>query len=166
MIEEVETMIFKTNFFGFLVIAIILTGCVSTQDVKMIEHYANELEPYLGSEAGEIIPLVIDRWEFTLQARWADTNPTPEKILEKNHRRAPFSRKEAEEIFKEKGDYNVLILAKKGSEDATIEAEMDEGMGAGYHEHVHKYTHYIFVRFVFLNKKLHNFRCFHAQIIG
>lgn len=159
-------MICKTKLSGFLIAAIFLTGCTSTREAKLIELYASKLDPLIGKGAEEVIPMVTDQWEFKLQARWASADPSPETVLKKNHQRAPFSRKEAKEIFKEKGYYNVLVLAKKGSEDATIEAEMDEEMGVGYHEHVHKYTHYIFVRFVFRDKKLHNYRCFRAQIVS
>lgn len=157
-------MTFKLKLAGFVIAATLLSGCTSTQDTKLVELYASKLDPLIGRGAEEVIPLVTDHWEFKLQARWAIADPSTETVLKKNHRRAPFSKKEAKEIFKEKGYYNVLVLAKKGSEDATIEAEMDEGLGAGYHEHVHKYTHYIFVRLVFRDKKLHNFRCFRAQI--
>jgi hypothetical protein len=159
-------MAFKTKLAGFVIAATLLSGCISNQETNLVELYASELDPLIGKGVEEVIPLVTDRWEFMLQARWAGADPSTETVLKKNHRRAPFSKKEAKEIFKEKGHYNVLVLAKKGSEDATIEAEMDEGMGAGYHEHVHKYTHYIFVRLVFRNKKLHSFRCFRAQIVS
>lgn len=159
-------MICKTKLSGFFLVAVILTGCTSTQDTKLVELYASKLDPLLGKGAEEVIPMVTDKWEFKLQARWASADPSPEMVLKRNHHRAPFSKKEAKEIFMKKGYYNVLIFAKKGSEDATIEAEMDEGMGAGYHEHVHRYTHYVFVRFVFRDKKLHNYRCFRAQIVS
>ncbi len=157
-------MISKTKIIGFLIAALILTGCSSTQDTKQIELYTSKLEPFLGKGAEQVIPIVTDQWGFQLQARWADANPTPEMVLKRNHHRAPFSKQEAKEIFKEKGYYNVLVLAKKGSEDATIEADMDEGMGAGYHEHVHRYANYVFVRFVFWDQKLHDNRCFRTQI--
>jgi len=159
-------MIFKAKLSGFLIAAIFLTGCTSTREAKLIELYASKLDPLIGKGAEEVIPMVTDQWEFKLQARWASADPSPETVLKKNHHRAPFSKKEANEIFKEKGYYNVLVLAKKGSEDETIESETDEGFGAGYHEHTHKYTNYVFVRFVFRDKKLHNYRCFHAQIVG
>jgi len=150
-----------------LIAAVLLTGCTSTQDTKLVELYASKLDPLLGKGAEEVIPMVTDQWEFKLQGRWASTDPSPEMVLKKNHHRAPFTKKEAKEIFLEKGDYNVLVFAKKGSEDATIESELgDEQFGAGYHEHVHKYTHYVFVRFVFRDTKLHNFRCFRAQIVS
>jgi hypothetical protein len=157
-------MICKTKLAGILIAAILLTSCASTRDAKLIELYTGKLDPLIGKGAEEIIPIVTDQWEFKLQSRWASTDPSPEMVLKKNHHRAPFSKKEAIEIFKEKGNYNVLILAKEGSEDTTIESEMDEGFGAGYHEHVHKYTNYVFVRFVFRDMKLHNYRCFLAQI--
>jgi len=159
-------MICKTKLSGFLIAAIFLTGCTSTREAKLIELYASKLDPLIGKGAEEVIPMVTDQWEFKLQARWASADPSPETVLKKNHHRVPFSRKEAKEIFKEKGYYNVLVFAKKGSEDDIIEADTDGGFGAGYHEHVHKSTHYVFVRFVFRDKKLHNYRCFHAQIIG
>ena len=145
-------MIFKTKLSGFLIVAIFLTGCASTRETKLIELYTGKLDPLIGKGAEEVIPLVTEQWEFKLQSRWASADPSPEMVLKKNHHRAPFSKKEANEIFKEKGYYNILVLAKKGSEDATIEAEMEEGFGAGYHEHVHKYTNYVFVRFVFREK--------------
>lgn len=159
-------MINKTKLIGFLIAAMFLTGCTSTREAELIELYSSKLDPLIGKGVEEVIPMVTDQWEFKLQARWASADPSPETVLKKNHHRAPFSRKEAKEIFKEKGYYYVLVLAKEGSEDATIETDMDEGMGAGYHEHVHKYTHYVFVRFVFRDKKLHNYRCFRAQIVG
>jgi hypothetical protein len=159
-------MTLKTKLSGFFIAAFILSGCSSTQDTKLVELYAGKLDPLMGKGAEEVIPLVTDQWEFKLQARWASADPLPEAVLKKNHHRAPFSQTEANEIFKEKGYYNVLVFAKKGSEDATIEAELDEGMGAGYHEHVHRYTHYVFVRVVFRDNKLHDYRCFHAQIFG
>ena len=159
-------MIFKAKLSGFLIAAIFLTGCTSTREAKLIELYASKLDPLIGKGAEEVIPMVTDQWEFKLQARWASADPSPETVLKKNHHRAPFSKKEANEIFKEKGYYNVLVLAKKGSEDDTIESKTDEGFGVGYHEHTHKYTNYVFVRFVFRDKKLHNYRCFHAQIVG
>lgn len=157
-------MIFKTKLAGLLMAVIFFTGCASTREAKLIELYTGKLDPLIGKGAEEVIPMVTDQWEFKLQSRWASANPSPETVLKKNHHRAPFSKKEANEIFKEKGYYNVLVLAKKGSEDATIESEMDEGFGAGYHEHVHKYANYVFVRFVFRDKKLHNYRCFCVQI--
>lgn len=157
-------MISMTKIIGFLIAALILTGCSSIQDTKQIELYTSKLEPFLGKGAEQVIPTVTDQWGFQLQARWADANPSPEMVLKRNHHRAPFSKQEANEIFKEEGYYNVLVLAKKGSEDATIEADMDEGMGAGYHEHVHKYANYVFVRFVFRDQKLYNYRCFRVQI--
>lgn len=159
-------MIFKTKLSGFLIAAIFLTGCASTRDAKLIELYASKLDPLIGKGAEEVIPMVADHWEFKLQARWASANPSPETVLKKNHRRAPFSKKEAKEIFMEKGLYNVLVFAKKGSEGETIEADTDGGFGAGYHEHVHKYSNYVFVRLVFRDKKLHNYRCFRARIGG
>lgn len=159
-------MIFKTKLSGFLIAAIFLTGCASTRDAKLIELYASKLDPLIGKGVEEVIPMVADQWEFKLQARWASANPSPETVLKKNHRRAPFSKKEAKEIFMEKGFYNVLVFAKKGSEGETIEADTDGGFGAGYHEHVHKYANYVFVRFVFRDKKLHNYRCFRARIGG
>jgi hypothetical protein len=160
-------MIFKTKLSGILIVAVILTCCTSTQDTKVVELFASKLDPLLGKGAEEVIPMVTDQWEFKLQARWASSDPSPEMVLKKNHHRAPFSKMEAREIFMEKGYYNVLIFAKKGSEDATIEAQLgDEQFGANYHEHVHKYTHYVFVRFVFRDTKLHNCRCFRAQIVN
>ncbi len=160
-------MNFKTKLSGFLIAATFMTGCASTRDAKLLELYTNKLDPLIGKGIEEVIPIITDQWEFKLQARWANANPSPETVLKKNHRRAPFSRMEAEEIFREKGHYNVLIFAQKGSEDETIEGKLgDESMGLGYHEHVHKYTHYVFIRFVFRDKKLHNYRCFRARISG
>ena len=157
-------MHFKTIFLGFLIAAMILTGCVSTKDTKLIELYTSKLEPFLGKGAEQLIPMVTDQWEFKLQARWAGADPTPEMVLKRNHHRAPFSKQEANEIFLEKGYYNVLVFAKKGNEGAAIEAETDVGFGPGYHEHVHKYAYYVFVRFVFRDKKLHDYRCFRIHI--
>ena len=161
-------MICKTKLSGLLIAAIFFTGCASTREAKLIQIYTGKLDPLIGKGAEEVIPMLTDQWEFKLQARWASADPSPEMVLTKNHHRAPFSKEEANEIFLEKGYYNVLVFAKKGSEDATIEGDADAngGFGAGYHEHVHKYTNYVFVRFVFLDKKLHNYRCFHAQIVG
>jgi hypothetical protein len=157
-------MNFKTTFLGLMIAAFILTGCVSTQDKKLVEIYASELEPYLGKGAEQVVPMITDQWEFKLQARWAGANPSPEVVLKKNHHRAPFSKKEANEIFKEKGYYNVLVFAKKGSEGAAIEAHPAVGFGPGYHEHVHKYANYVFFRFVFRDKKLHDYRCFRVHV--
>jgi hypothetical protein len=158
-------MSFKTKLSLFLIATVMLTGCSSTQDTKQIELYTSKLEPFMGKGAEEVIPMVTDQWEFKLQSRWAGANPSAEMVLKRNHCRAPFSKQEANEIFKEKGYYNVLVLAKKGSEDAAIEPHFgDDEMMYGYHEHVHKYANYVFVRFVFRDKKLHNYCCFHAQI--
>lgn len=160
-------MIFKTKLSGFLIAAVILTGCISTQDAKLVELYRSKLNPLIGKGAEEIIPVVTGQWEFKLQSRWESANPTPETVLKRNHRRAPFSKKEAKEVFMEKGYYNVLVFAKKGSEGSTREADLgDEEIGPGSHEHVYNYTHYVFVRFVFRDKKLHNYSCFYVQIVS
>ncbi len=159
-------MIFKTKLPGCLIAAVILTGCTVTQDAKLVESYASKLDLLLGKGAEEVIPLVTDQWEFKLQARWESTDPLPETALNKNHDRAPFSKKEAKEIFMEKGHYNVFVFAKKGSEGEATEAPLNDYQleGGGSHNVVHKYTHYVFVRFVFRDKQLHNFRCFRVQI--
>ena len=161
-------MRFKTKLSLFLIATVMLTGCSSTQDTKQIELYTSKLEPLMGKSTEEVIPMATNQWEFKLQSRWAGANPSAEMVLKRNHRRAPFSKQEANEIFKEKGYYDVLVLAKKGSEGAAIEShtctDIDIGTGPGYHQHVHEYAYYVFVRFVFREKKLHNFRCFHVQI--
>lgn len=160
-------MIFKTKLSGFLVVAIFLTGCASTRNAKLIELYASKLDPLIGRGAEEVIPMVTDQWEFKLQSQWTSENPSPETVLMKNHRRAPFSKKEASEIFMEKGHYNVLVLAKKESEDEARESDFgDTTQGVAYHEHVHKYTNYTFVRVVFRDKKLYNYCFFRARITG
>ncbi len=125
-------MTFKTKLSGFLIVATFLTGCASTRDAKLLELYTNKLDPLIGKDVEEVIPIITNQWEFKLQARWASANPSPETILKKNHRRAPFSRKETEEIFREKGNYNVLIYAQKGSEDETIEAKLGETRAWGW----------------------------------
>jgi len=158
-------MDFRSKFCGFLISAVILTGCISTQNTKLIELCTEKMEPLQGISAGDVISVVTHEWEFKIQSRWAIANPSPEMILKRNHRRAPFSKKEAKDIFLERGYYYVLIFAKKGSEDVTIEPHFGETeVMHGYHEHVHKSTNYVFFRLVFRNEKLYNFRCFCAQI--
>jgi hypothetical protein len=156
----------QTKIIGFLIVSVFLAGCSSTQDIKQIELYTGKLEPFLGKGAEQVIPIVTDQWGFQLQARWADANPTPEMILKRNHHRAPFSKQEAKEIFIEKGYYNILVLAKKGRELEASElcfGEDDMNLG-NPSETVHKSAQYVFVRFVFRDKKLHDYRCFLAQI--
>lgn len=159
-------MTFRTKFYGFLIAAVILTGCISTKNSKLIELYTNKMGPFQGESAGDIIPIITNDWEFKLQSRWAIANPSPEMILKRNHQRAPFSKKEAQEIFLEKGYYNVLVFAKKGSEDMALEIRSygRETADLGFPEHARKTTDYVFFRLVFRNEKLHNFRCFCAEI--
>jgi hypothetical protein len=160
-------MIFKTKLSGFLITAIFLTGCASTREAKLIELYTNKLDPLIGRGAEEVVPIVTDQWEFELQSQWAITNPSSETVLMKNHRRAPFSKKEAEEIFREKGHYIVMILAKKDREHEARETDVQDATRVwDPPAHIHKSTSYVFVRFVFRDKKLHNYRCFRAQITG
>jgi len=159
-------MNFRTKFYGFLIAAVILTGCISTQNSKLIELYTNKMEPFQGESADDIIPIITDEWEFKIQSRWAVADPSPEMILKRNHRRAPFSKKEANEIFLGKGYYYVLVFAKKGSEKVILEirSSMKETADLGFREHARKTTHYVFFRLVFRDKRLHNFRCFCAEI--
>jgi hypothetical protein len=159
-------MNFRTKFYGFLIAAVILTGCISTQNSKLIELYTDKMGPFQGESAGDIIPIITNDWEFKIQSRWAIADPSPEMILKRNHRRAPFSKKEANEIFLEKGYYNVLVFAKKGSEKVALEIRSygRETAELGFREHARKTTDYVFLRLVFRDKKLQNFRCFCAEI--
>ena len=160
-------MIFKTKLSGFLIAAVFLTGCASTREAKSIELYASKLDPLIGRGTEEVVPLVTGQWEFKPQAQWASTNPSPETVLKKNHRRAPFSKNEAEEIFREKGHYIVMVLAKKeGEREARETDNRDITRVWSPPATVHKSTSYVFVRFVFRDTKLHNYRCFRAQIAG
>ena len=158
-------MAIRMKLTGLLIFALILAGCLSTQNTRQIELYTSELDPRLGQDVDDILSMVTDLWKFRLQSRWERVDPTTAMVHERNHHKARFSKKEAEEIFREKGYYNVLVFAKKGSEDTTVEPHFgDDEMMYGYHEHVYTSAHYIYIRFVFRDRKLLNYRFFQAQV--
>jgi hypothetical protein len=157
-------MLHRTKFSGLTTVFILMTGCILNPEAKLIKQYEEHVDRLMGKGLEEVIPLVIDQWKFELFSKWAKVNPTPEMVLKSTHRSAPFSEKEAQEIFEENAYYDVIIYVKKGKEVSTSTWDGEPEMYLTYHEHKIKYTNYVVLRMVFQNKKLCNYHFFHLNV--
>lgn len=155
-----------TKFLCLFIAVNIMTGCIPYPETRLIRLYESQLDPLMGKETDVVIPLVTSQWNFMFLRKWEGENPTMETVLEKNHHRVPFSNQEAGEVFKEKGYYDVVIYIKKGKEGSSRTWDGEDDMLLSFHDHIHSLTPYIFVRMVFRDKKLHNYRFFRIEVTG
>lgn len=157
-------MLRRTKLPGLTIVFFLITGCILSPEAKLVKLYEGQVDPLMGKGPEEVIPLVTDQWKFKFLSKWAKVNPTPEMVLKRTHRSAPFSKKEAQKIFEENGYYDVMIYVKKGREGSTNMWDGEPDMVLTYHWHEIKYTDYVVVRMVFQDKKLHNYHFFHLKI--
>lgn len=151
---------------GLLAVVILLAAACAGREAKLIDLYQSQLDALRGKSAEEALALLTDRWEFQPWMKWEAENPTPQTVLERNHKRVPFSEQEAHEIFKEKGHYEVMILADKGSRGAVTELDEEPDMMLSTHNHSRAYTRYILARVVFRGKQLRDCRFFRIDVSG
>lgn len=157
-------MLRRTKLSGLTIVFFLMTGCILSPEAKLVKLYEGQVDPLMGRGPEEVIPLVADQWKFEFFSRWAKVNPTPEMALKSTQRGAPFSEKEAQEIFEKNAYYDVMIYFKKAGEGSAKLWDGEEDMTLTYHTHEIKYTNYVVVRLVFQDKRLHNYRFFHLTI--
>jgi hypothetical protein len=155
----------RTKLPGLIIVFFLTTGCVFTPEAELVMQYEGQLDPLMGKGPEEVFPLVTGQWKFEFLSNWAKVNPTPEIALERTHRSAPFSKKEAQKIFEENGYYDVMIYFRKAGEGSKSIPGMDAERMLSYHGGREiKYTSYVVLRMVFQDKKLHNYHFFHFKI--
>ena len=157
-------MIRRIKLLGVLSTVLIMAGCIPSHESKLIKIYQSKFDFLIGKNADEVFPVVTSQWKFKFMSKWASINPTQALVLKMNHHRAPFSNKEMEEVFKEKGHYQVMFCIKKSSEGSTRNWHMEEDMWLTSHEHSHNCTRYVLIRMVFLDNKLRNYRFFRFEV--
>ncbi len=154
----------RTKLPGLTIVFFLMTGCILSPEAKLVKQYEGQVDPLMGKGPEEVISLVTDHWKFKFLSKWAKVNPTPEIALERTHRSAPFSKKEAQKIFEENGYYDVIIYFKMAGKGSANVWDGEDDMVLTYHSHEIKYTNYVVVRMVFQDKKLHNYHFFHLKI--
>ena len=157
-------MLRRTKLSGLTIVFFLMTGCILSPEAKLVKLYEGQVDPLMGRGPEEVIPLVTDQWKFEFLSKWARVNPTPGIALEKTHRSAPFSKKEAQEIFEKNAYYDVMIYVKNAGEGSTNVPCMDGERMLSYHGLEIKYTNYVVLRMVFQDKKLYNYHFFHLKI--
>ena len=157
-------MLRRTKLSGLTIVFFLMTGCILSPEAKLVKLYEGQVDPLMGRGPEEVIPLVTDQWKFEFFSRWAKVNPTPEMVLKSTQRGAPFSKKEAQEIFEENAYYDVMIYFKKGRKGSAKLWDGEPEIYLTFHEHNIEYTNYVVVRLVFQDKKLHNYHFFHLTI--
>jgi hypothetical protein len=162
--QEEESMPQRTAFLALATVFILMTACVLNPEAAQVNQYRGDVELLMGKGPEELIPLVTDTWRFEFFSNWAKMNPTPEIAFKLTRRSAPISKREARKVFKDSGYYDVVIYYKKCREGSARLWDGEPELYLTYHEHPVEYTHYIVLRLVFRDKKLHDCRFFHLNV--
>lgn len=156
----------RTVMPGLLAAVVVMSGCGPSREARLIKLYQGEAGPLIGKGAGDVLPLVTNRWDFQLVAKWDSVDPAPEAVLARNVAGAPFSRAEAETLFKDKGRYEVMIYADQGVKGEAHDYDPEPGMMHAPDSNTHRFTRHIMVRLVFRDKQLLDYRFFTFDAAG
>lgn len=140
------------------VLLIFLLSCV-TGERKQAKIYESGLESMVDKDLDEVVSKITSTWNFKLANRWDTEDPTIESVLQRSKGRTAFTRQEANQIFSQKGKYEIMLYSKflrkeSGSTGTITEA----GVTAILMGEKQEYERHAYIRVVFKDGKLLHFR--------
>jgi hypothetical protein len=157
-------MILKPRQLLLLIAVSIITRCMSSGNVVLIQSLENRLNPLIGQDPESIASVVTDELGFRILAKWAGMDPTPEMVIKNTPRQVSFSPKEALGVFREKGFYDVMTYVRSGGEEKAHVWDGEPGEYLTYHDHTYNARSCILARLVFRDKKLQDFKLIRANV--
>ncbi len=128
-------------------------SCVTTESVKELKIYKNNLPLLVGKDAEEVTKTIAYSWKFGLLDQWEAVDPDLETVIKKNFKRHGFSKQEALDIFALKGAYKVMLFQKSlGQKEASTEVQLDMGLVGKQQQSVSQ--EFAYIRVVFRDNKL------------
>jgi len=148
----------KNKILCLSVVFIFLLSC-ATSESKQAKIYESGLESMVEKDQDEVVSKIISTWNFKLANRWDTEDPTVESVLQRSKGRTAFTRQEANQIFSQKGKYEIMLFSKfirkeSGSTGTITEA----GVTAILMGEKQEYERHAYIRVVFKDGELIHFR--------
>lgn len=147
----------KLKFLSLSIVSILLLSCTSAY-VKQAKVYQGELQTMVGKDSKEVISKLETSWNFKLARIWKASDPNLEAVIKNTRWEAAFSREEAEQIFSQNGQYEVMLYFKFLTKDVATTQEITPMGTSGSKTAEYAAERYAYIRLVFRNKSLVHFK--------
>jgi hypothetical protein len=140
------------------VLLIFLLSC-ATSERKQAKIYESGLEPMVEKDSEEVVSKITATWNFKLANRWDTEDPTVESVLRRSKGRTAFTRQEANQIFSQKGKYEIMLFSKFLRKESGSTGTITEGgVTAILMGEKQEYERNAYIRVVFKDGKLLHFK--------